>query len=823
MKALAFAFRLVRVLIFFLSAATTACAHERPRVIAGVLDLSHWNFETDGPIDLSGDYEFYWQELLPPDSFRTTVTPNKTGFMPMPRSWNGYHLNGLVLPGTGFATYRVTILLPPDSHSLALKLLDMGTAYKVFANGELILAVGETGVTAGTSKPCYLPQVVDLPPAAGQLELIYHVSNFHHRRGGAWEVIRMGASDQVYRLRERRLAFDLTLFGSIFVMGLYHLAFFVLRRRDASPIFFGFFCLLIAVRMLCTVERNLMQLFPTIPWQTFVKVEYLSVYFAMPVFIFFLRSLFEQEVSRRVAVGITVVYAILSAIVLTTPVAIFSYTGLFFEFFVVLSSLYVCYVLMRALQRRREGAIIFLLGFVVLFAAVVNDVLDVNEIIQTGHFVQLGLLVFIFSQAFMLSFRYSRAFLTIDMQRADLEKANENYKRELQERQRTEQENRELQERLERSQKMEALGLLAGGVAHDLNNILSGIVTYPDLLLMDLPKRSRLKEPLETIRNAGLRAATVVQDLLTLARRGILHLEPVNLNEVICEYLRSPEHAKLMSEHPNVRVSENLDSGLLNVKGSAYHLRKAIMNLVANALEAQAGGGIIALSTANRYVDSRIKGYEEITEGNYAVFRIEDQGVGIAADDLKKIFEPFYTKKVMGRSGSGLGMSVVWGVVHDHNGFIDLQSRADEGSIFEVYFNVTTEECTRETSSIPIESYLGRNEHILIVDDISEQREIASRILTRLGYRVSSVTSGKLAVEFIKNNPVDLVVLDMIMDPGIDGLETYQQIVAIRPGTRAIVASGYSETDRVKETQKLGAGRYIKKPYTLEKIGLAVR
>jgi signal transduction histidine kinase/ActR/RegA family two-component response regulator len=807
-----------------LSAPAGECsAGSKPKAITGVLDLRDWDFAAAGPVNLTGEYEFYWRQFISPDSFRAAATPQKTGLMPVPRSWNGYRFDALELPGVGFATYRLSILLPQKVPPLALKFLDMGTAFTVFANGEKILEVGQTGSMPATSKPRYLPQVADLPPAFQQLELIYWVSNFHHRRGGTWEVVRLGARNKIHRVRERRLAFDLILFGGIFVMGLYHLAFFGLRRRDASPIFFGFFCLLIGVRLLCTVERYLLQFFPRIPWEVFVKIEYLSVYFAVPIFILFLKSLFEDEVDRRIVWLMGAVYLMLSAIVFTTPVAIFSYTSIFFESFIVLSFVYGCYVLFLALQRKRDGALIFLSGFVVLFATVVNDILDVNEVIQTGHYVQLGLLVFIFSQAYMLSFRYSRAFITIDSQRRDLEKANEDYRRELHERQRAEQEKSELQERLERSQKMEALGLLAGGVAHDLNNILSGIVTYPDLLLMDLPKRSKLKEPLETIRNSGLRAAAVVQDLLTLARRGVLQFEPLDLNKLLEEYLNSPEHVKIMSAHSDVKIAIDFDSQLLRITGSSHHLKKAFMNLITNAAEAQPEGGSIRVATSNCYVDRPMNGYEQIREGNYVVVRIEDEGVGIAPDDLSKIFEPFYTKKVMGRSGSGLGMAVVWGVVHDHRGFIDVQTRAGEGTTFEIYFAVTHDECVKKASKVPVHQYTGKNERILVVDDVTEQREIATMILTRLGYQVSSAASGEEAVEFVKQNEVDLLVLDMIMDPGIDGLETYKRIVSIRPGVRAIIASGYSETDRVRLAQQLGAGSYIRKPYTLEKMGLAVR
>jgi CheY-like chemotaxis protein len=248
------------------------------------------------------------------------------------------------------------------------------------------------------------------------------------------------------------------------------------------------------------------------------------------------------------------------------------------------------------------------------------------------------------------------------------------------------------------------------------------------------------------------------------------------------------------------------------------------MNLVSNAAEATLRKGTVTISTTNRYLDRPIKSYDlKVPEGDYVVVMVSDTGVGIKPGDMKKIFEPFYTKKVMGRSGTGLGMAVVWGTVKDHKGNINIKSVEGKGTTIELFFPVSRETLTREKSSIPFKKYIGHSEKILVVDDVQEQREISTTLLTSLDYSVKTVASGEEAIEYLKSHSVDLVVLDMIMDPGIDGLDTYRKILELLPGQKAIITSGYSETERVRETQRLGAGQYIKKPYTLEKIGLAVR
>jgi len=384
-------------------------------------------------------------------------------------------------------------------------------------------------------------------------------------------------------------------------------------------------------------------------------------------------------------------------------------------------------------------------------------------------------------------------------------------------------ERKKLEERLNRAEKMEGLGRLAGGVAHDLNNVLGILVGYSELLAEAVPEGSPLKSYANNILQSGIRGAAIVQDLLTLARRGVIVSEVVNINQVVADYLKTPEFEKLEFYYPEVKISTDLAEQLLNIKGSPIHLGKTVMNLVSNALEAVSGTGEVTIRTGNRYLDTPIRGYDAIQEGDYAVLTVSDTGSGISADDLDKIFEPFYTRKAMGRSGTGLGLAVVWGTVKDHNGYIDVRSEEGKGTTFTLYFPVTREARTEERKAVPPESYTGRGESILVVDDMPGQRELALSMLSRIGYRVDAVSGGEAAVTYLRSKKVDLFVLDMIMEPGMDGLETYQRILEINPTQKAIIVSGFSRTDRVKKAQELGAGAYLRKPYILENLGLAIR
>jgi two-component system, cell cycle sensor histidine kinase and response regulator CckA len=405
----------------------------------------------------------------------------------------------------------------------------------------------------------------------------------------------------------------------------------------------------------------------------------------------------------------------------------------------------------------------------------------------------------------------------------NLEDINRKLQEQMEERIRMENERFVLEEKLQQSKKMESLGILAGGVAHDLNNILGAVVGYPDLLVAQMPAGSPFIEPLLTVKRSGERAATVVQDLLSLARRGVVATTVFNPNEMIRDCLQSLEFSRLKDVHPHVDLKTNLAMDVHNIRGSVAHLAKALMNLMTNAFEAVNASGLVALSTENIRLDTVLDAYETIHPGDYACINVCDTGDGIPEDYLRKIFEPFFTRKAMGRSGSGLGLAVVWGTVKDHEGFIDVKSRPREGTCFRIFFPATSEQIQAIDKVDSIDESKGRGETILVVDDVEEQRELAVQILTHLGYIVHTAQSGLDALDFLYASKADLVLLDMIMEPGMDGLDTYRRIRQMHPHQKAVIASGFSQSHRVKEAMILGANAYLQKPYLPVSLARTVR
>lgn len=376
-------------------------------------------------------------------------------------------------------------------------------------------------------------------------------------------------------------------------------------------------------------------------------------------------------------------------------------------------------------------------------------------------------------------------------------------------------ERQEVQARLHRAQKMEAIGMMAGGVAHDLNNILAGIVSYPDMLLLDQPEDSPMRRPLTTIKQAGNRAAAIVDDLLTVARGIAQRKEPVDLNRIIEQYLGSPEFSQLSNRYPAISVRTDLTEQAAVLSGSPVQISKALMNLVTNAVEAINGPGTICISTS---VDSsRDQGCSARIH-----LRISDNGPGIEREDLERIFEPFYSSKIMGRSGTGLGLAVVWNVVQEHGGTVEVAS-SPGGTTFEIQLPASTDSTNRPPSQTEKQSLaIGHGENVLVVDDDEQQRMIATSMLTRLGYAPRAVASGEEAVAFMKGNTIDLVLLDMIMPPGMGGRETYEEILTLHPGQKALLTSGFSPGDEVHRAIERGASGFLRKPYTVHQLAAAI-
>ncbi len=372
-----------------------------------------------------------------------------------------------------------------------------------------------------------------------------------------------------------------------------------------------------------------------------------------------------------------------------------------------------------------------------------------------------------------------------------------------------------LQDELARAQRLETAGRIAGQIAHDFNNLLSPLTAYPTLIREEIDEEHPIIEMVDEMEDSAIKIAEINQQLLALGRRGHYTMEPVDLNDLI--------HKVIMSENlqKEIVIKENLTSELFLIKAGNAQLTRAFVNLISNAQEAMHGKGILKICTENTYLEKPLRGYQTVSKGEYVKLQISDTGVGIKSEILDKIFDPFFTTKKMDRKrGSGLGLSVVHGIIEDHHGYILVDSKIKKGTTFAIFFPVSRKiekEFTNVTKKLQ-----GGDEKIMIVDDDPIQRRVANQLLKRLGYKVRAMSSGERAVNHLRKHRYDLVLLDMVMD-GIDGVETYRQILERDPEQKAIILSGYAMSNKVEEALKLGAGSFVTKPITQKILAKVVR
>ena len=376
-------------------------------------------------------------------------------------------------------------------------------------------------------------------------------------------------------------------------------------------------------------------------------------------------------------------------------------------------------------------------------------------------------------------------------------------------------ERRQLEQQLLRAQRLEAAGRVAAQVAHDFNNLLGPIVAYPDLIRARIPQDECILGYCDSMQKAALRMADINENMMTLGRRGLLHEEPIDLNTLVRDALE-----QLQALPETLSLSVQMDPDLLPISGDPSQLLTALDNLIRNARESMKDDGVLKVRTESIHLDQPLEGYGRIAAGEYVCLTIADTGHGIPQETREKIFDPFFTTRHSDKKrGSGLGLSILQGIVSDHRGTIDLQTEVGKGSTFAIYLPV----CRDAAKAEPEQGVHLGIEKVLVVDDDQLQREVAGDLLRKLGYHVATVASGEDAVAYVREQPVDLAVLDMVMPPGIDGAESYRRMQEIRPGQRAIIVSGFAPSDRVEQAQALGAGAYVRKPVTIEKLARAAR
>lgn len=396
-----------------------------PIAAKGVMDVSGWDFQENGPIALKGEWLFYWEQLVSPQLIKQETAAQFSGsYIQAPGIWNKAVVSGMQLPGIGYATYRLQVKIGEPQKGLGLKFFDMSSACRVWVDDNVVYQAGVPGDTKETTTARYSPGVVAIDASEPGLDIIIQVSNFHHWMGGMWQPVIIGKTSDLHAIRDKSLFTSSLLFGAIWIIGFYHISLFGIWKKDKTPLLFGVFCLLIGMRAALHDERYIVALFPSISFSLLTSLVYLTIYLAVPCFIWYLRMLFPEEMPDLLNKWVMIVssFFILSVIVL--PSRWFTPTLPVFQVFMVILALICTLVVLRVVVKRKTGSVVFLTGFLVFAAAVINDILYTRYILFTGYFIPAGLMFFLFTQAFLISQRYSMAFKTISQQGIALKAEN---------------------------------------------------------------------------------------------------------------------------------------------------------------------------------------------------------------------------------------------------------------------------------------------------------------------------------------------------------------------------------------------------------------
>ncbi|MCX7825484.1 MAG: ATP-binding protein, partial [Verrucomicrobiae bacterium] len=379
---------------------------------------------------------------------------------------------------------------------------------------------------------------------------------------------------------------------------------------------------------------------------------------------------------------------------------------------------------------------------------------------------------------------------------------------------------KQLEEELRQSQKMEAIGRLAGGIAHDFNNMMMAILGYSEMLLEQLPKESPYHKEVEEIFQAGERAADLTRELLAFSRRQILQPKVINLNEVVLAV--SKMLRRLISENIELVVQTAEDLG--SIKTDPGQFGQVVMNLALNARDAMPGGGRLVIQTANCALDeAAAQQHVGLTAGDYVTLTVTDTGIGMDPETMAHVFEPFFTTKDRAR-GSGLGLSIVYGIVNQSGGHIHVQSEPGRGTTFVIYMPRVDQPAEPVSLPPPAAPPARGTETVLLAEDEDTVRHLVSEVLRRNGYAVLIARDGAeaLALAGRQKGPIHLLLTDIVM-PGLDGYELADRLARVRPETKILYMSGYADHDIVRQDAIRPGSAFLQKPFAPDVLARRIR
>ncbi|TGM96147.1 sensor histidine kinase [Leptospira dzoumogneensis] len=642
------------VLLLFMGCSGKAEVYS-PQAKDGILDLRDWDRDRFSTVALDGDWEFA-DGVISPDNF------TKDGSISVPGAWNSFIKNGKQHEGEGLGTYKLTVLLDKPAKDLAFQIGDVSTAFKLFLNGKLLIENGKIGNSREEMLPSYKHPIVLIDEESKELKLILQISNFYHRTGGLRKSIKIGDTLAVFEEKKRQVALGWVVFGATFFMGLYHLILFLMRRVDKSALWFGLFCIDLSIRGFFTGSVFIYEVTPDSFWVYIHKLDILTFVLALPLFSVFLKAVFPDEkfhsYFNNLFIGVSSIFFIL---VLALPSTEYMNYIRIFQGFVGISIVYFFIMIALCIFRKREGAILFAVGSLILFLTTLNDILNQSLIIKAEYLASWGLLAFLFSQTVMLSVRFSNAFVRLEELQKSLEQKVTERTKQLEEAKHIAEEANSLKDTF--------LSL----ATHDLRSPITTVIGILHLIKNDYEQLDD-KSLLEWVDRAEYTSSQSLEMIATLLDLNRLKSGSFPLDNSLIYVYPEVEGvlAKLLpqAEAKKIRIINKIpDDVKLNVDRALF--AEIFINLVSNSIKFCRENDTISIGFSNKKNDPE--------------FFVEDTGIGIPKDMIPNLFLTEIKSTRLGtknESGTGLGLPLVYSIIKAYNGKISVESEEKKGSKF---------------------------------------------------------------------------------------------------------------------------------------------
>ncbi|MDX1452473.1 MAG: response regulator [Oleiphilaceae bacterium] len=753
--------------------------------------------------ELDGQWRLAWGEWLSP---HTMVHGENIRTFPVPAQWDKPGQEQLPLPRVGFASYQTRVLVPADVGELYLYMSDIPSAYRLYANGELLGGNGQPAESAAQEEPGFTPRVFSIPQHQGELLLTLHLSNFHYREGGIWFSPRLTDESGYFSLAKSPVIYAVFFAAVLISLGIYNLSLYLFRRTELAAGFFGLLCMAVGLRRLLIDERVLYD-YGWLSWEALQTIEHLCFYLSLPLFVSYFAALFAERVNIMATRLAWAACGVFSAVSLFYPTRVFTEFNVVFQGLVSLAVVYCVWLYLRVWHDKGKAAWDFGLSLAILAIAVIHDVLKANDFFDTPNVAHFGVLAFAIAQSLSLQRRYLNSMRLVESMSASL------------------------QERNEELMQLDAFkDEFLATTSHELRTPLHGIAGLAKNLNDTSAKQlsAPQQEQLRLIQSTAQRLGTLVNDILDFssAKHGRLQLHPTRIDlEEVCDWLMVTLKPLLGSKP--VTVTRYIDPNCRYIKADLYRMQQILCNLVGNAIKFTEEGSVRLL------VDSR--------DGSLLI-TIEDTGVGMSPEQIERLFtayEQVHEQSQYRAGGSGLGLSIARHLVHLHGGELKVESSEGKGSRVMVSLphelvlrdaeqalpleqHAEAKALITEESATPkarVEEPLSQGVCVYIVDDEAVNRELIKGQLAGFGYHIKTFESGFDLLKAMQQRVPDVILLDLMM-PGMNGFEVCQSVRRDFNSYELpiIMLTARHQVQDIVQSLSVGANDYLIKPYNEQEL-----